>query len=255
MIDKFKSFFQKRKKENTFDSEYAKDVINDIISSLEDVRGVTISKSNRVVQNESKLFTVEYRFYLENDIDLEEFKNEILNCKSHIKSEDLVMFVTIATIGQGRLSKNAGYSGRIHIYTPDSVKTYELQNNDFQVIINILNFIIISNDTFSNIRNRYSVKSSTGGLGNTYTKIIKGINPANRNGNEIPYNFIEVKDDVLNFYDRLKEYNIDLKLSFVYENNTGGLSRDEPSYDDIKNGLYDKRQVSILTISAKNLDY
>ena len=84
MIDKFKSFFQKRKKENTFDSEYAKDVINDIISSLEDVRGVTISKSNGVVQDESKLFTVEYRFYLENDIDLEEFKNEILNCKSHI---------------------------------------------------------------------------------------------------------------------------------------------------------------------------
>ena len=246
MIDKFKSFFQKRKKENTFDSEYAKDVINDIISSLEDVRGVTISKSNGVVQDESKLFTVEYRFYLENDIDLEEFKNEILNCKSHIESEDLVMFVTIATI-----SENTGYSGRIHIYTPDSVKRYELQNNDFQVIINILNFIIISNDTFSNIRNRYSVKSSTGVSGNTYTQIIKGI----RNGTEIPYNFLEVKDEVLNFYDRLKEYNIDLKLSFVYENNTGGLSRDEPSYDDIKNELYDKIQVSMLTISAKNLEY
>ena len=52
MIDKFKSFFQKRKKENTFDLEYAKDVINDIISPLEDVRGVTISKSNGVVQDE-----------------------------------------------------------------------------------------------------------------------------------------------------------------------------------------------------------
>ena len=247
MIDKFKSFFLKRQKENIFDSEYTKDIINDIISPLADVSGVTISKSNVVVQDESKLFRVKYHFNLKNDIDLEEFKNELLNCKSYIESEDLIMCVSIRIDGKS-------YDGGINIYTQDSIKNYKPVFNSFQNIINILNFIEISNDTFSNIRNRYSVKSSTGGLGNTYTQITKGINPANRNGNEIPYNFVEVKDDVLNFYDRLNEYNIDLELSFVYENNTGGLSRDEPSYDDIKNGLYDKRQVSILTISAKNLD-
>jgi len=247
MIDKFKSFFLKRQKENTFDSESTKDIINDIIKPLEDVSGVTISKSNVVVQDESKLFRVKYHFNLKNDIDLEEFKNELLNCKSHIESEDLIMCVSIVIRINGE-----SYDGVINIYTQDSVKNYKPVFNSFQNIINILNFIEISNDTFSNIINKYSVKSSTGGLGNTYTQITKGI--SRRNGSEIPYNFIEVKNEVLNFYDRLKEYNIDLELSFVYENNTGGLSRDEPSYDDIKNGLYDKRQVSILTISAKNLD-
>jgi hypothetical protein len=248
MIDKFKSFFQKRKKENTFDSEYTKDVISDIISPLEDVRGVNISKLS---SDDSKLFEVRYNLSLTSDVDLEEFKNELLNCKSHIESKDLVMFVSLATRrNTGGISPKEIYAGRIIIYKQDSVKNYKPVFNSFQNVINILNFMRISDDVFANIKNRYSINNHTGG--DTYVQIIKGIN--RRNGSEIPYNFIEVKDDVLNFYDRLKEYNLYVELSFVYENNTGGLSRDNPSYDDIKNGLYDKRKVSILTISAKNLD-
>ena len=109
MIDKFKSFFQKRKKENTFDSEYTKDVINDIISPLEDVRGVTINISDSIIQNDSKSFIVKYNLKLTTETDLEEFKNEILNCKSHIKSEDLIMSIEL-------LAGSAEYYCRIFIY-------------------------------------------------------------------------------------------------------------------------------------------
>jgi len=114
MIDKFKSFFKKRKKEkNKFDPEYTKDVINDIILSLDDIKGVTISKSNIVTQDRIDLFKVKYHFNLTNT-DLEEFKNELLNCKSHIESEDLIINVSI--------SKNN--SGTISIYTQESFKFF-----------------------------------------------------------------------------------------------------------------------------------
>jgi hypothetical protein len=115
MIDKFKSFFQKRKKEkNKFDPEYTKNVISDIILSLDDIKGVTISKSNIVTQDRFDLFKVKYHFNWTNNTDIEEFKNEILNCKSHIESEDLIINVS--------LSKNN--SGTISIYTQESFKFF-----------------------------------------------------------------------------------------------------------------------------------
>jgi hypothetical protein len=69
---------------------------------------------------------------------------------------------------------------------------------------------------------------------------------------DIPYRFIDVKDDVLSFHDRLKEQNIDIGYSFVYENDKGGLSRDNPKYEDFEKGDYDNREVSILTIYIKD---
>lgn len=247
MIDRFKNFL-KRKNKNEFDSKSAKDIINDIVTPLEDINGVTINISQgNVIQSDSKLFLVKYNFHLTSDVDLEEFKNEILNCKSHIESEDLVMYLSISTRKNG---KNISYAGRINIYTNDSFKNYRLQSYNFQNIINFLNFLKISNDIFSNIKNKYSIENHISGLDDMiYVQITKGI----RDGVEIPYNFIEVKDNVLTFLDMIKKHNLIFRLAFVSENNTGGFSSEEPSYDDIKNGLYDKRQVSILTIYEQTI--
>jgi hypothetical protein len=65
---------------------------------------------------------------------------------------------------------------------------------------------------------------------------------------DIPYKFIDVKDDVLSFCDRVKEYDISIEFAFVYENDKGGLSKDNPTYHDFNSGKYDDREVSILTI-------
>lgn len=102
----------------------------------------------------------------------------------------------------------------------------------------------ISEDTFFDIG--YSVKNSTGdGMTLPYVQIVKGVN---RKGIEIPFNFKDVKDDVLTFHNRMKEEDINLEFAFVYENDKGGLSSEKPTYDDLESGLYDEREVSILTI-------
>lgn len=69
-----------------------------------------------------------------------------------------------------------------------------------------------------------------------------------RRKQDISYKFIDVKDDVLSFSDRLKLYDIDVEYSFVYENNKGGLSLDRPTYEELERGDYDNREVSILTL-------
>ena len=71
-------------------------------------------------------------------------------------------------------------------------------------------------------------------------------------GNCIPYKFIDVKADVLAFHSRLKDYDIDIEYSFVYENDKGGFSCDYPKYEDFEKGDYDNREVSILTIYIKD---
>jgi hypothetical protein len=73
-----------------------------------------------------------------------------------------------------------------------------------------------------------------------------------RQDKDIPYKFIDVKADVLAFHRRLKDYDIDIEYSFVYENDKGGLSCDYPKYEDFEKGDYDNREVSILTIYIKD---
>ena len=105
----------------------------------------------------------------------------------------------------------------------------------------------VSEDTFVDITwSGYSVKNSSGvGMTEPYVQIVKGVN---RKGIEIPFKFKDVKDDVLTFHDRMKEENINLEFSFVYENDEGGFSSIKPSYDDLEKGIFDDKEVSILTI-------
>jgi len=105
----------------------------------------------------------------------------------------------------------------------------------------------LSEDTFVDIIwNGYSVKNSSGdGMTEPYVQIVKGVN---KKGIEIPFKFKDVKDDILTFFNRMKDENINLEFAFVYENNQGGFSSIKPKYEDLEKGLYDEKEVSILTI-------
>ena len=105
----------------------------------------------------------------------------------------------------------------------------------------------LSEDTFvDTIWNGYSVKNSSGdGMTEPYVQIVKGVN---KKGIEIQFKFKDVKDDILTFFNRMKDENINLEFAFVYENNQGGLSSIKPKYEDLEKGLYDEKEVSILTI-------
>jgi hypothetical protein len=72
------------------DFQRLKQTINDIIMSLNDVTGVNVFKSNKVVQNNPELFKVNYYVSLANP-DFSELVDELLNCKSHLESEGLKM--------------------------------------------------------------------------------------------------------------------------------------------------------------------
>jgi hypothetical protein len=128
MIDKFKDFFRKRKTNIPevpkvpieFDSEYLVNFTNDIILPLNDINGVYIKKpwASKVVFGSTQLtaldnlditatrrlfnttpnelnntdsFLMRYKVKLSNNVDLTEFKLELLNCKSHLESEDLIL--------------------------------------------------------------------------------------------------------------------------------------------------------------------
>lgn len=67
--------------------------------------------------------------------------------------------------------------------------------------------------------------------------------------------FIDVKDDVLTFCDRLQELSVSVNFAYVYANDKGGLSIDRPTYEEIESGTYDNREVSILTLEMIGIDY
>lgn len=93
MIDKFKSFIGKLKNKKTpevFDYDYNIDLINSVIQSLNDISGVNVYKSNVVVQKSPELFRLKYHVHLI-DPNYDEFINELLNCKSHLESENLII--------------------------------------------------------------------------------------------------------------------------------------------------------------------
>jgi hypothetical protein len=120
------------------------------------------------------------------------------------------------------------------------------KNHDYKYIVEL------SNDSFIDLTDRgYTIKTKYDLNDELYVQITK--HSFYRSGHirpeDIPYKFIDVKDDVLSFHERLKEQNIDIVYSFVYENDKGGLSCDNPTYDDFEKGYYDNREVSILTIS------
>jgi hypothetical protein len=128
MIDRFKDFFRKKqtkvpevpKLPIEFDSEYLVNFTNDIILPLNDINGVYIKKpwASKVVYGATQLtalgdlnytatnrlfnttpdelnntdsFLMRYKVKFNNDVDLTEFKLDLLNCKSHLESEDLIL--------------------------------------------------------------------------------------------------------------------------------------------------------------------
>jgi hypothetical protein len=122
------------------------------------------------------------------------------------------------------------------------------KNHDYKYIVEL------SNDSFIDLTDRgYTIKTKYDLNDDLYVQITKHAfyKSGRVRPEDIPYKFIDVKDDVLSFYDRLKEYDLNIKfsVSFVYENDKGGLSCDYPTYDDFEKGYYDNREVSILTIS------
>ena len=104
--------------------------------------------------------------------------------------------------------------------------------------------IKFSNEYFIELIDKeYTIKTKHDLNDELYVQITK-----QRRRQDIPYKFIDVKDDVLSFSDRLKLYDINVEYSFVYENNNGGLSLDSPKYEELESGDYDNREVSILTL-------
>ena len=94
------------------------------------------------------------------------------------------------------------------------------------------------------VDNGYTVKNNY--FYESYVQITKhnGI----RKNRDIMYRFLDVKDNVLSFCDRLKQYDINIDFGFVYENDKGGLSILKPTYEELDGGLYDNREVCILTL-------
>jgi len=111
------------------------------------------------------------------------------------------------------------------------------------------------NDSFLElIDNGYTVKN--GHMGYPYIQITKHpyINGRLFKKKDIPYKFTDVKSDVLSFYDRMKSHGVDINFAYVYENDKGGLSIDKPTYQELESGLYDNRDVSILTLEMTGID-
>ena len=72
--------------------EYLVNITNDIISSLNDINGVSVknTSTSASVQN-FETFIIKYRVKISDDVDLTDLKLELLNCKSHLQSEDLIL--------------------------------------------------------------------------------------------------------------------------------------------------------------------
>jgi len=90
---------------------------------------------------------------------------------------------------------------------------------------------------------------------NPYVQITRHPITRGRKDKDYPYKFIDVKDDVLTFCDRLQELSVSVNFAYVYANDKGGLSIDRPTYEEIESGTYDNREVSILTLEMIGIDY
>jgi hypothetical protein len=110
MIDKFKKFFKNFKKDKVdevpFDPETSNEVIHSIVYALNDLKGVSVYRSNRLlpgpdakfanfVRENPQLFRIKYHVNLKDDVDLEELKLEILNCQSHLESEGFTLGISV----------------------------------------------------------------------------------------------------------------------------------------------------------------
>ena len=112
----------------------------------------------------------------------------------------------------------------------------------------------LSNDCFVELVDKgYTVDNKY--MENPYVQITKLPIIIGRKDREYPYKFIDVKDDVLTFCDRVKELGVHVNFAYVYANDKGGLSIDKPTYEEIESGVYDNREVSILTLEMIGIEY
>lgn len=145
-----------------------------------------------------------------------------------------------------------------NINTVKYIKTFEALEIEQPVNLLLISYddiVKLSNDSFMELEDiGYTIKTNKidrSFLGYMFVQIFKQSKRSHNQHFDNPYNFIDIKDDVLSFHDRLKEYNANIVYSFVYENDEGGYSLDRPTYEDFEMGVYDKREVSIFTIYIK----
>lgn len=116
-----------------------------------------------------------------------------------------------------------------------------------KVSINYNEVIQLTKDSFAElVDNGWTVNNKY--MEFPYVQITKHNERRRKVAVDNPYRFIDVKDDVLSFCDRVRELDVEVGFAFVYENDEGGYSKDEPTYEDFESGKYDNREVSILTI-------
>jgi hypothetical protein len=102
----------------------------------------------------------------------------------------------------------------------------------------------ISNIVFYNM-SEFIVKNSTGGdMTEPYVQIFK-------TKDERPFIFRDLKDYIVNFFNRMNNENINLEFRMTFKNEKGGLSVVGATYQDIESGLYDEKEIIILTMCAK----
>lgn len=92
IIKKFVNFFKGKESEPIeLDTSYLRGFINDVISPLKDVDGLSVSSVQKSVpSSNSKKFRFKFSIKLsEDEINKEDFLNEMCNILSHLKSEDL----------------------------------------------------------------------------------------------------------------------------------------------------------------------
>ena len=85
-------------------------------------------------------------------------------------------------------------------------------------LISYESIVELSNDCFIELQDRgYTVETKYDLNEDIYVQITKHTfyKSGRVRPEDIPYKFIDVKDDVLSFHDRLKEQNVDIGYSFV----------------------------------------
>lgn len=160
--------------------------------------------------------------------------NDFVN--RHMKESDVPE--TILNVSKNEVKTNEGFFDFFKRKKKVEVERKPIDYNEIKDIVR---------DSFVDLTDTgYTVKTKV--MDNLYVQITKHNERRRKVAVDNPYKFIDVKDDVLSFCDRVRELDVEVGFAFVYENDEGGFSKDKPTYEDFESGKYDNREVSILTI-------